>query len=145
MTHPSSLLGGEMITFATIIGVRDITPIFFFKLKDVIQDLINGGKVFIDGLVKYSIHKSFKQPYPDYGKGELSHANKKNHDAKINYAYANIDNVINMIELVKYLCMMSSNAENQPNCDVEDERPKVFLKMRNYQHQDQDTRPKVVL
>lgn len=43
-----------------------------FKLKDVIQDLIEAGKVFIDGLVKNYNHKAFQQPLPEYEKGENS-------------------------------------------------------------------------
>ena len=35
-----------------------------FKLKDVIQDLIDEHKVSTDGLTKNADHKAFKQPLP---------------------------------------------------------------------------------
>ena len=60
----------------------------YFKLKDAIQDLIDGGTVLINGLVKNIDHKAFKTPLLKYDKGESFHANKKNHDAKIHYTYA---------------------------------------------------------
>ena len=92
-----------------------------FKIKDVIQDLIEAGKVVIDGLVKNANHKAFKQPLPKYEKGETSKAAKKNHDAKISYSYANKDKIIDMLEPVEYVCMASPNNEKWPNYDVEDE------------------------
>ena len=94
----------------------------YFKLKDIIQDLIEARKVVIDGLVKNADHKAFKQPLPKYEKGESSKvATKKNHDAKISYAYVDTNNVIGMLELVEYICMASSNNDNWPNYDPEDE------------------------
>ena len=112
-----------------------------FKLKDVIQDLIEASKVVIDGLIKNVDHKDFKQPLLEYEKGETSKAPKKNHYTKISYAYANTDNVIGMLEPIEYLCMASSNDENRP----EDERPKVVLKMINTPQHHNHARPKVVL
>ncbi len=81
-----------------------------FKLKDVIQDLIDKCKVIIDGLTKNADHKAFKQPLPEYDSGGTSKANKKNHAANISYAYA--DNVIGMLEPVEYLCMKSPTGNN---------------------------------
>ena len=112
----------------------------------MVQDLIEAGKVVTDGLVKNSDHKAFKQPLPEYEKGESSKAAaKKNHDAKISYAYANTDNVIGMLEPVEYICMASSNNDNWLNYDAEDERPKVVLRTRSTPQDHIDTRPKVVL
>ena len=94
----------------------------FFKLKDIIQDLIKAGKVVTDGLVKNADHRAFKQPLLEYEKGESSKAvAKKNHDAKTSYAYANIDKVIGILEPIEYICMASSNNDNWLNYDVEDE------------------------
>ena len=99
-----------------------------FKLKDVIQDHIEAGKVVTDGLVKNADHKAFKQPLPKYERGESSKAaTKKNHDAKISYAYTDTDNVIGMLEPVEYICMARSNNDNWPNYDAGDEQPKVDL------------------
>ena len=41
----------------------------FFKLKDAIQDLIDGGTILTDGLIKNSDHKVFKTHLPKYKKG----------------------------------------------------------------------------
>ena len=79
------------------------------------------SKVCIDGLINNSDHKAFKQPLPEYKKGETSKAAKKNHDAKIIYAYTDIDNVIGMLDPIESLCMTSPNDDNQPNYDAEDE------------------------
>ena len=49
----------------------------FLKLKDTIQDLIDGGMVLIDGLVKNYDHKAFKIPLPKYENEESSQVNKK--------------------------------------------------------------------
>lgn len=92
-----------------------------FKLKDVIQDLIEAGKVVTDGLVKIFDHKAFKKPLPEYEKVESSKATKNNHDAKISYAYADTDNVISILEPIEYICMASLNNDNWPNYDFEDE------------------------
>lgn len=71
----------------------------FIRLKHVIQDLIENGKFFVDGLVNNYDHKAFKEPLPKYDKGEAS-TSKKDEGAKINYTYTNNSNVINMIELM---------------------------------------------
>ena len=113
----------------------------YFKLKDVIQDLIEEGKVFTDGLTKNVDHKAFKQPLPKYDKGETSKANKKNHNAKISYAYADIDNVIGMLEPIEYLCMESPSDKNQ----CMEEQPKVVLKTCNTPRYHGDSQSKVVL
>ena len=68
-----------------------------FQLKDAIQDLIDSGTMFTNGLAKNFDHKVFKTPLLDYDKGESSQADKKNHDAKIHYTYATNDNAINMV------------------------------------------------
>lgn len=94
-----------------------------FKLKDTIQDLIDQGKVVTDGLVKNSNHKDFKQPLPEYEKGETSKANKKGNDTKVSYAYTNTDNVINMIEPISESIYMMG-----PKFD--EEHPIMILTMR---------------
>ena len=38
----------------------------YFKLKDIILDLIEDEKVGINGLIKNSYHKAFKEPLPKY-------------------------------------------------------------------------------
>ena len=55
-----------------------------YGLKDAIQDLIDGGKILIDCLVKFFDHKSLKTPLLEYEKGDSSQMQKKNYDAKIN-------------------------------------------------------------
>ena len=94
-----------------------------FKLKDAMQDLIDGGKVLIDGLVKISNHKVFKTPLPEYEKGESSQVNKKNLDAKINYTYANNDNVINTMKPIENVFMMRPRENEDSNHDA----PKLIL------------------
>ena len=42
-------------------------------------------------------HKAFKTTLLEYEKGESSREKKKNRDDKINYTYANFDNVIIML------------------------------------------------
>ncbi len=101
----------------------------YFKLKDVIQDLMDARKVVTDGPVKKLDHKAFKQPLQEYEKVQSSKIHEKNHDEKINYTYANIDNVINMIEPIEYLCMMGPNSDKESNYDTNKERQKVVLKM----------------
>lgn len=86
-----------------------------FKLKDNIQDITDGGIVLVDSLVKNYDHKAFKTPLPDYKKGESSQANKKNHDAKINYTYTDSENMINMLEPVESVFMMRSQGNNDTN------------------------------
>ena len=116
-----------------------------FKLKDIIQDLIEAGKVVTDGLVKNADHKAFKQPLAEYKKGESSKAAKKNHDAKISYAYADTDNVIGMLEPIEYVCIASPNNDNWPTYNAKDEQPRVVLKTQSTPQYHADTRPKVVL
>ena len=94
-----------------------------FKLKDAIQDLIDGGIVLIDGLVKNFDHKVFKTPLLEYEKGESSQENKKNQDAKINYTYATNENVINMLEPVESVFMMRPRENGDTNCHM----PKLVL------------------
>ena len=53
--------------------------------------------------------------------------NKKNHDAKINYTYANNDNVINMLEPIKSVLMMRPQDDKDSNHDA----PELILKMLN--------------
>ena len=77
--------------------------------------------------LKMLITKLLSNPLPKYDKGETSKENKKNHDAKISYAYADTDNVIAMLEPVEYLCMASPSNNNQ----CIEERPKVVLKTHN--------------
>ena len=94
-----------------------------FKLKDYIQNLIDGGTMLIDGLVKNFDNKYFKTHLLEYGKGESIQENKKNHDAKINYTYANNENVINMLEPIKSVFMMRP----QGNGDSHHDMPKIVL------------------
>lgn len=104
-----------------------------FNLKDVIQDLIYASKVIAYGLVKNSNHKALKKTLPKYEKWESFKASKKNHDGKINYTYTDTDNVINVMELIEYLCMMGPKFYKEPNYDTDDEIPKVVLKTCNAQ------------
>ena len=99
----------------------------FFKLKDTIQDLIDGGTVLIDGPVKNSNHKAFKTPLPEYDKGESLQASKKNYDAKIHYTYVTNDNVINMIKPIEDVFMMRLQKDDDANYDI----PKLVLWMLN--------------
>ena len=100
----------------------------------MIQDLIEASNVVTNGLVRNANHKAFKQPLLEYKKGETSKATKKNHDAKISYAYASAEKFIGMLEPIEYLCMISPNdnqlnSDVEPNSNVEDEQSKVVLKM----------------
>ena len=95
----------------------------FYGLKDAIQDLIDGGTVLTDDLVKNSDNKAFKTPLPEYEKGESSRVQKKSHDAKINYTYANSNNVINMLELIESVFTMRLQDEKYSNHDM----PKLIL------------------
>ena len=74
-------------------------------------------------MIKNFNHKAFKTPLPEYEKGEFSQANKKNHDAKINYTYTNNDNVINMLEPTKRVLMMRP----QDDKDSIHNAPKLIL------------------
>ena len=94
-----------------------------FKLKDFIKNLIDGGIVLTNGLVKKSDHKAFKTPLLEYKKGASSQVNKKNHDAKVNYTYANNENVINMLEPVESVFMMRPIENGDTNHDM----PKLVL------------------
>lgn len=69
-----------------------------WKLKHLIQDLIENGKLEIDGLKTNAGHKVFKEPLPKYDKGETS--KPKDGKAAINYTYMSAENVINMLEVV---------------------------------------------
>ena len=64
--------------------------------------------------------------------GETSNNNKKNHDAKINYAYANIDNVINMIKPIsESVHMMGLNFSEEQSYDTNLGWPMVILRKHN--------------
>lgn len=65
------------------------------KLRHVIQDLIEEGRVKVDGHYTNNDHKAFQTPLPSYEKGEISKSNK------INYTYTDDDNVIHMVEPCK--------------------------------------------
>lgn len=64
----------------------------YMKLIHVIQDLIEEGKVKVDGHHINNDHKAFQTSLPSYEKGESSKSNK------INYTYIDDDNVIYMVE-----------------------------------------------
>lgn len=70
---------------------------------------------------------------PKYEKGESSHTNQKNHDAKINYTYTNADHVINMLESIEHKCMMDPKFDKDPNYGIDDEKPKLVLRTCNSQ------------
>ena len=90
----------------------------FYGLKDAIEDLIDGGIYLTNGLVKNYDHKAFKTPLIEYEKLESSQVQKKNHDAKINYNYANNENVINMLEPVESIFMMRPKENVDTNYDI---------------------------
>lgn len=69
-----------------------------WKLKHLIQDLIENGKLEIHGLKTNVDHKAFKEPLPKYDKGETS--KPKDCKVAINYTYTSIENVINMPKVV---------------------------------------------
>ena len=92
-------------------------------MKDAIQDLIDSGTMFTNGLVENSNHKAFKTSLPDYDKGESSQVDKKNHGAKIYYTYTTNDNVINMVKPVEILFMMRPQREEEAKPNV----PKIVL------------------
>ena len=48
---------------------------------------------------------------------------KKNHDAKINYTYTNIDNVINMLEAIESNFTMRPQVDKDSNHDT----PKLII------------------
>ena len=92
----------------------------YCKCKDFVQALVNSGKAFTDGLTKNYDHQTFKQPLPNYQKGESSQAQKKNHDAKINYTYAYMDNVINMLEPIEYVYILGPKFDWGFNYNTDD-------------------------
>lgn len=67
------------------------------KLKHDIQDLLDASKIVVGNHTTNADHKAFKEPLPSYEQGGSS---KSKGDAKVNYAYMNDDNVINMIESI---------------------------------------------
>lgn len=64
------------------------------KLKHEIWDLIDARKVVVGNHPTNADHKAFKDPLPTYEQGDSS---KTKGGAKVNYAYASQDNIINMI------------------------------------------------
>ena len=78
-----------------------------------IQDMIDDGDPVVDGHHKNSNHKEFKEPFMPYKKGESS---KQKPNNKVNYAYPNDDNVINMVEPVDFeYCDVITNKGKQGN------------------------------
>ena len=69
------------------------------QFKHVVQDLIENGKLEIDGLKTNFDHTTFKEPFPKYEKGEASQP--KNGKAAINYTFVNAKNVINRLEVLE--------------------------------------------
>lgn len=67
----------------------------YMKLKHKIQDLIDASKIVVGNHATNVDHKAFKDPLPSYEQGDSS---KSKEVAKVNYTYANNENVINMIE-----------------------------------------------
>ena len=57
------------------------------RFKHIVQDLIENGKLEIDGLNTNSDDIAFKEPLSKYEKGEASQP--KNGKAAINYTYTN--------------------------------------------------------
>ncbi len=45
--------------------------------------------------------------------------------------YTNVDNVITMLEVIEYICMMGPKFNEEPNYYIDDERPKVVLKIHS--------------
>lgn len=69
------------------------------KLKHIIHDIIENGKLQVDGLNNNSDHMAFKEPFPKYNKGETSKS--KNGKDEMNYTYMNAKNVTNILEVVE--------------------------------------------
>ena len=69
------------------------------RFKHIVQDLIENGKLKIDGLNRNADHTTFKEHLPKYEKGEASQP--KNGKDAINYTYTNAKNVVNMLEVVE--------------------------------------------
>lgn len=68
-------------------------------LKNIIQDLIDWGKIEIDGInhkISNIDHTIFKNPLPSYEKGITSHQGKNN-DNNANYTRASHDYTVNNI------------------------------------------------
>lgn len=103
-----------------------------WKLKHIIQDLIENGNLKVDGLNTNVDHKAFKEPLPKYEKGETS--KPKDGKAAINYTYTATENVINMLEVVEESVNMTWNKDpygydsyaNSP--PIFDEEPVVVLR-----------------
>ena len=68
------------------------------RFRHIVQDLIENGKLEVDGLNTNADHIAFKETLPKYEKGEASQP--KNGKDIINYTYANAENVVNMLEVV---------------------------------------------
>lgn len=64
------------------------------KLINPIQDLIDTKTIVVDPPQENNDHKTFKEPFPKFEKGDSSKAK----DNKISYTYSNSDNMINMLE-----------------------------------------------
>lgn len=77
---------------------------------------------------------------PEYEKEETSKANKKGNDTK-----TNTNNVINMLEPIECVYMMSPKFDEQPNYDTDDEKPKVVLRTHNPHQYFKETRSRVSL
>ena len=110
-----------------------------FKLKHLVQDLIESGGLQVDGLTSNSDHKAFKEPLPKYEKGEVSTNNNKNGKATINYTYPKADNVINMLEVVEEnINMMRKKNDCEDNSrKMPNEGPIVVLRGPNSHRESQ--------
>ncbi len=69
----------------------------YWKLKHIIQDLIENGKLKVDGLNNNANHKAFKKPFPKYEKEKGETSKPKYAKAKVNYTYIDANNTINML------------------------------------------------
>ena len=68
------------------------------NLHQKVQDLIDNCDIVVDGHNKNLDHKDFKEPFPQYKKGENS---KQKPNNKVNYTYSNNDDeIVHMVELV---------------------------------------------
>ena len=85
------------------------------RFKHIVQDLIENGKLEIDGLNTNANHITFKEPLPKYEKGEASQP--KNGKAAINYTYTNAKNAVNMLDVVEESVNMMKY-ENPNGCDL---------------------------
>lgn len=57
----------------------------YMQLKHLIQDLIDNKTIFVEGLQTNNDHRAFKNPLPNYEKGESSSSNNKGKN--VNYVY----------------------------------------------------------